>query len=139
MTRLRHPQPSPYEGLRYPELREAHDRIYFGGWRGSSPTLADLQNAGVQLARFLDNLEQALDRDGPEDAREYLAKAHEAYAQAEPSTSPGSATLLAINNALSYGHRVLDIMLRHQGDLNHASRDFALYYDGFAPDGDQGD
>lgn len=119
----------PYRGLSYPQLREAHDRIYFGAWRGSSPTLVCLQEAHRQLASFLDTLEQTLSPESPGRAREYLAKAREAYRQADPEASTDSTILLAINNALSYGHRVLDILLRDKGDSIHVSRDFAQFYD----------
>ena len=117
-----------YQGLLYPELREVHDRIYFGPWRGSSPTVADLQEAQRQLLRFLAGLERELQRGSPPATQEYLTKAREAYRQVDREDAPGSAVLLAINNALSYGHRVLDRLLRAQGEGNHVSRDFAAYY-----------
>lgn len=120
----------PYQGLSYPDLREAHDRIYFGAWRGTSPTLVCLQEAHRQLGSFLDALEHTLGPDSPGRAKECLAKAREAYRQADPEASTDSTILLAINNALSYGHRVLDILLREKGDPIHASREFAQYYDG---------
>jgi len=53
-----------YQGLLYPHLRQAHDRIYFGAWRGSSPSLADLKEAQRQLGCFLDGLERELQRAG---------------------------------------------------------------------------
>ena len=125
-----------YQGLLYPHLRKAHDRIYFGAWRGSSPTLVDLVEARRQLECFLGALDQELQQDSPPGAREYLAKARDACSQVEPESAPGPATLLAINNALSYGHRVLDRLLRAKGEGNHVSRAFAVYYD--APsDGDE--
>ena len=125
-----------YRGLPYPDLREAHDRIYFGAWRGPSPTLADLREARDQLGRFLDALERALHGAKPAGTRECLAKARDAYGQADPEAATGPAVLLAINNALSYGHRVLDRLLRAQGEANHVSRAFAKHYDG-AGDGDE--
>jgi hypothetical protein len=119
-----------YRGLLYPHLREAHDRIYFGAWRGASPTLGDLVEARRQLESFLDALEKELQQASPPPgAREYQAKAREAYRQVEPESAPGPAVLLAINNALSYGHRVLDRLLRAKGEGNHVSRAFAVYYD----------
>lgn len=45
----------------------------------------------------------------PPGAEEYLAKAREAYRL-------GRAVLLAINNTFSYGHRVLDRLLRAKGE-----------------------
>jgi hypothetical protein len=121
-----------YRGLLYPHLREAHDRIYFGAWRGSSPTVDDLLEARRRLEGFLDALEEELHRVSPPGAAEYLAKARDAYRQVEvtPEAAPGPAVLLAINNALSYGHRVLDRCLRAQGAGNHVSRAFAAFYDG---------
>lgn len=131
----RPPNP-PYRDLSYPHLREAHDRIYFGAWRGSSPTMGDLRDVYRQLGNFLETLEQELRQDSPRRTREYLAKAREAHRQANPEVTTGSAVLLAINNALSYGHRVLDILLREKGEPNHRSRDFAQYYE-FSLDEDQ--
>jgi hypothetical protein len=125
-----------YRGLLYPHLREAHDRIYFGPWRGSSPTASDLLEARRQLDHFLDALEQELQPAGPPGAMEYLARARDAYRQGEAESAPGPAVLLAINNALSYGHRVLDRLLRAKGEGNHVSRAFAGYYDG-SVDGDE--
>ena len=124
-----------YQGLRYPHLREAHDRIYFGAWRGLSPRPADLSEAHQQLGRFLDALEQELHGSGPQGAREYLAKAREVHRLADPEGPDGAAVLLAINNALSYGHRVLDRLLRAQGEPNHVSRAFARHYDAPGMDG----
>jgi hypothetical protein len=118
-----------YRSLHYPELREAHDRIYFGAWRGSSPTPADLKEAHDRLGRFLDALAPELTQAAAPGAQEYLAKAREAYRQADPDAAAGPAVLLAINNALSYGHRVLDRLLRARGEANHVSRAFARYYD----------
>ena len=119
-----------YRGLLYPRLREVHDRIYFGAWRGSSPTPGDLVEARRQLECFLDALEQELQQASPPGAREYLARARDAWRQVEPESAPGPAVLLAINNALSYGHRVLDRLLRARGEGNHVSRAFGEYYDG---------
>lgn len=42
----------------------------------------------------------------------------------------------AMNAALSYGHRVLDLLLRARGEGNHVSRDFAGYHD-LAEGGDE--
>jgi len=125
-----------YRDLLYPHLREAHDRIYFGAWRGPSPSLADLAEAQRQLECFLGALEQELQQASPPGARECLAKAWDAHRQGKPESAPGSAVLLAINNALSYGHRVLDRLLRAKGEGNHVSRAFAEYYDG-SVDGDE--
>ena len=118
-----------YEGLQYPELRRVHDRVYFGAWRGSSPGPSDLKEAYHQLGRFLDALEQELQGTGPPGAREYLAKAREVHRLADPKGPDDATVLLAINNALSYGHRVLDRLLRAKGEANHVSRAYARYYD----------
>ncbi len=125
-----------YQGLLYPGLRQAHDRVYFGAWRGPSATLADLREARRQLGRFLEALAQELEEASPPEAREYLAKAREAYRQVDPEGSAGATVLLAINNALSYGHRVLDYLLRARGEGNHVSRAFAESYDS-GGDGDE--
>jgi hypothetical protein len=42
---------------------------------------------------------------------------------------------LAINNVLSYGHRLLNFLLRARGESNHVSRDFAKYHES-VDDGD---
>lgn len=123
-----HPAP-PYQGLSYPDLREAHDRIYFGRWRGSSPTLAHLLDAYRQLGGFLDALEQTLAPDSSGRTKECLAKARETHRRANPETTTDSTVFMAINNTLSYGHRALDILLQEKGQPNHVTRDFAQYYD----------
>jgi len=122
-------QGQPYQGLSFPHLRLAHDRIYFGAWRGSAPTQVDLQDVYLQLRRFLDLLEQELRPDSPERAKEYLDKARETYRQANPESTAGSSVFLAINNTLSYGHRVMDILLQARGEPIHMSREFAQHYD----------
>jgi len=119
----------PYLGLPYAHLREMHDRIYFGHWRGSSPTLAHLLDAYRQLGGFLDALEQTLAPDSSGRAKECLAKARETHRRANPETGTDSSVFMAINNTLSYGHRVLDILLQERGEPNHITRDFAQYYD----------
>lgn len=121
--------PLPYAGLSYPHLREAHDRICFAPWRRATPTLSDLHHAYRQLGSFLDSLERELNHGSPGRAKEYLTEARESHRQADATVFTGSAVFLAINNALSYGHRVLDILLRAKGETNHISRDFAQYYD----------
>lgn len=112
----------------YPHLRRIHDRIYFGAWRGS-PSPTDLQEVYRQLGSFLDTLEQELYQDSPPRAKEYLVRARETYRQADPERIIDSTVLLAVNNTLSYGHRVLDILLQAKGESIHVSRDFAQYYD----------
>jgi len=119
----------PYLELTYAHLREMHDRIYFGPWRRSCPSLSDLQDACQQLGSFLGALAQELGSGGPPRARECLAKAREAHRGANPETTVDSTVFVAINNTLSYGHRVLDILLQERGEPNHVTRDFAQYYD----------
>ena len=125
----RKPRMDIYQGLLYPELRAAHDRVYFGAWRGTSPTAADLQAARRQLEAFLDGLEREVQGGGPPGTQEYLAKARDAYRLIDPEAGGGPDSLRAINNALSFGHRVLDRLLRAQGQGNHLSRGFARFYD----------
>lgn len=50
---VRHAPSPPYHGLMYSHLREIHDRIYFGAWRGPSPTLSDLRGVTRQLGNSL--------------------------------------------------------------------------------------
>ena len=120
---------SPYAGLMYPHIRELHDQIYFGGWRGVSGTDGDLEQVWQQLQGYVKLLEAEVGPDAPSDQRDYLGKAKSALALSDPRTNHGSELFQAINATLSYGHSVLNLLLRSRGEASHVSRDFAPYYD----------
>ncbi|MBI4382266.1 MAG: hypothetical protein HY574_13895 [candidate division NC10 bacterium] len=121
--------PSPYAALTYPHIRELHDWIYFGRWRGLSGTDADLEQVWQQLQEYVKLLEAEVGPDAPSDQRDYLGRARSALALSDPRTNHGSELFQAINATLSYGHSVLNLLLRSRGEASHVSRDFALYYD----------
>lgn len=127
---------SPYDGLTYRQIRELHDRIYFGRWRGASGTDDDLERVWRQLQEYVKLLSAEVGPDGPSDQHDYLGRAKSALALSDPRTNRGSELFQAINATLSYGHSVLNLLLRARGEGNHVSRDFAPYYD-FACDADE--
>lgn len=127
---------SPYDGLQYPRIRELHDQIYFGRWRGVSGTDDDLEDVWQQLREYVQLLAAEVGPDAPLDQRDYLGKAKVALALSDPHANRGSELLQAINATLSYGHSALNLLLRSRGEANHLSRDFAPYYD-FSCDADE--
>ncbi len=127
---------SPYDGLSYPQIRELHDRIYFGRWRAASGTDDDLKQVWRQLQEYVRLLSAEVGGDASADQLGYLGRASSALARSDPRTNRGSELFQAINATLSYGHSVLNLLLRSRGEANHVSRDFAPYYD-FACDADE--
>ncbi len=127
---------SPYAGLTYPQIRKLHDRIYFGKWREASGTDDDLEEVWRQLQEYVRLLEAEVGPDAPSNQRDYLGRAKSALALSDHRTNRGSELFQAINATLSYGHSVLNLLLRSRGEGNHVSRDFAPYYD-FACDADE--
>jgi hypothetical protein len=123
----------PYTELLFGRIREIHDRVYFGRWRREDATENDLQETRRQLAQFIDHLVRETGCNPPPDQRDYLDKTLAAYKGVQ--TRQGSELLLAINNVLSYGHRLLNFLLRARGESNHVSRDFAKYHES-VDDGD---
>jgi hypothetical protein len=123
-----------YSELRYGRIREIHDQVYFGRWRGPSPTDEDLARAQRQLSEFVELLEAEAGTDPPADQRDYLDKTLTAIRDTQ--TQRGSELFKAMNEALSYGHRLLNFLLRARGEGNHSSRDFAQYHI-FSSDGDE--
>ncbi|MGE5849025.1 MAG: hypothetical protein ACM362_02720 [Candidatus Methylomirabilota bacterium] len=122
----------PYTELLFGRIREIHDRVYFGRWRDDA-TDHDLQVAKRHLAEFVDLLVRETGNNPPPDQHDYLDKTLAAFKDVQ--TRQGSELLLAINNVLSYGHRLLNYLLRARGELNHVSRDFAKYHESL----DEGD
>ena len=125
---------SPYTELSFGWIREIHDQVYFGPWRGPSPTDDDLLQAHRQLSEFIEMLKAEAGTDPPPDQRDYLAKTLAAFRDTQ--TQRGSELFQALNNTLSYGHRLLNFLLRARGEANHVSRDFAQYHL-FSSDGDE--
>ncbi len=125
---------APYADLSYGRIREIHDAAYFGRWRGSAPTDADIARAQRQLSEFIEMLVAEAGTDPPADQRDYLAKTLAAFR--EMQTARGSELFKAMNDAVSYGHRVLNFLLRARGEANHASRTFAQYHH-FSSDGEE--
>ena len=108
--------------------------MYFGRWRGPSPTDDDLRQAERQLAEFIELLVAEAGSNPPADQRDYLDKTLTAFR--DTKTHQGSELFKAMNDALSYGHRLLNFLLRARGEANHTSRDFAKYHL-FSSDGDE--
>lgn len=123
----------PYTELLFGRIREIHDQAYFGRWRGEGATDGDLQVARRQIGEFVDLLVRETGSSPPPDQRDYLDKTLAAFKDVQ--TRQGSELLLAINNVLSYGHRLLNFLLRARGEPNHVSRDFANYHESL----DEGD
>jgi hypothetical protein len=117
----------PYTELGLGGIREIHDRVYFGRWRREDATENDLQGARRHLSEFVDLLVREAASNPPPDQRDYLDKTLAAFQDVQ--TRQGSEFLLAINNVLSYGHRLLNFLLRARGEPNHVSRDFAKYHE----------
>ena len=123
----------PYTELLFGRIREIHDKVYFGRWRDGA-TDHDLQVAKRHLAEFVDHLVRETGNTPPPDQRDYLDKTLAAFKDVQ--TRQGSELLLAINNVLSFGHRLLNFLLRARGEANHVSRDFAKYHES-VDDGDE--
>ena len=123
----------PYTELLFGRIREVHDRVYFGRWRREDATENDLQVTRRQIAEFVDLLVRETESNPPPDQHDYLDKTLAAFKDVQ--TRQGSELLLAINNVLSYGHRLLNFLLRAKGEPNHVSRDFAKYHESL----DEGD
>ncbi|HEX9900599.1 MAG TPA: hypothetical protein VGC81_15350 [Candidatus Methylomirabilis sp.] len=117
----------PYAELLFGRIREIHDQVYFGRWRREDATENDLQGAKGRLAEFVGLLVREAGSNPPLDQRDYLDKTLGAFRDAQ--TLQGSELLLALNNTLSYGHRLLNFLLRARGEPNHVSRDFAKYHE----------
>ena len=125
---------APYTELSFGRIREIHDQVYFGRWRGPSPTDDDLRQAERQLAEFIELLVAEAGSNPPADQRDYLDKTLAAFR--DTKTHQGSELFKAMNDALSYGHRLLNFLLRARGEANHTSRDFARHHV-FSSDGDE--
>jgi hypothetical protein len=122
------PPSPPYRDLEFAGLRESHDRLYYGAWRGPNATDRDHQRAYFQLGRYLGVLADEVQRARSVEARGYLTKARKAYTAADPATH-GEAALRSLDNALSYAHSALSALLRHYRAPAHDPREFESFYD----------
>ncbi len=122
------PPSPPYRDLEFGALREAHDRLYYGAWRGPNSTDRDHQRAYFQLGRYLGALAEEVQRARSVEARRYLAKARDAYGKTDPEV-PGEGALRSLDNALSYAHTALNALLRHSRTTTHDPHDFESFYD----------
>ncbi len=122
------PPNGPYRGLLYAHLRQAHDHLYYGPWRGLSASVLDLQRAHHQLGEYLEALEREVSEAGSADAKSYLEKAQNAYLRVDPGAFPNAATL-NLDNTLAYAHRSLNYLLRSEGAPNHDPQAFEALYD----------
>jgi hypothetical protein len=120
--------PCPYQGAPYAELRAAHDQIYFGRWRRVEATSSDIRRARRQLERLLSGLARALETEYLPASRKDLEKAFEAldFAGADDEAAE---TLLGMDHALSYAHRVIGDLLHEKGLPPHAPADFAIWFE----------
>ena len=124
---LRAPPAPPYRGLAFAHLCEAHDRIYYGGWRSPVATPGDFRRASRQIGRYLDALAQECERSHAADGGRFLEQAQAAFARVDPDIS--SADTLSLDHALSYAHRALNALLHQYRMLTHDPEAFAGFYD----------
>ncbi len=122
------PPSPPYRTLEYAALREAHDRLYYGSWRNPEATDREHQRAYFQLGRYLGLLTDEVQRARSLEARNYLARARAAYAEADREAG-GQEMLRGLDNALSYAHTALNALLRQYRAPTHDPRDFESFYD----------
>ena len=125
---LQAPPGPPYRELAFGHLCEAHDRIYYGGWRSPAATPLDFRRAYRQIGRYLDALAQECERSHSAEGKRVLEKAHAAFARVDPDVSSSDATI-SLDNALSYGHRALNALLRQYRMPRHDPAAFQAFYD----------
>jgi hypothetical protein len=122
------PPSPPYRELEFANLREAHDRLYYGFWRSPEATPRDHQRAYFQLGRYLGVLGDEVQRARSLEARRYLAKARAVYPKADPETG-GEEAFRSLDSSLSYAHSALNALLLHSRAPVHDPRDFEAFYD----------
>jgi hypothetical protein len=122
------PPKCPYLGAPYAELRAGHDQLYFGRWRSTEANPLDVRKARNQLKNLLNYIARALETERLPAARKDLNKAFEAMHTAELGDD-GPETLLHMDHALSYAHRVIGDLLHERGAPPHSPGDFAAWYD----------
>ncbi|MBI3079933.1 MAG: hypothetical protein HYY89_00815 [candidate division NC10 bacterium] len=122
------PSPPYRDDLPFARLREAHDQLFYGAWRGPSATVRDLERAHHQLGRYLGMLSTEVRRSRYTEAKTYLAKAMEAYGQVDAEAC-AEGTLGHLDSALSCCHDALDYLLRHTRVPPHDPLAFEVFYD----------
>jgi hypothetical protein len=122
------PPSPPYRELPFAQLREAHDRLYYGAWRTPTATLQDYQRGYYQLGRYLDMLAEEVQRARSVEARRALARARTAHAKADPEVDRGD-VIRSLDNSLSYAHSALNALLRQYRAPSHDPHDFESLYD----------
>ncbi len=125
---LQAPPGPPYRGLPFAHLCEAHDRLYYGGWRSPVATAADFRRAYRQIGRYLDALAQEAGRSRSPEGTKALEKAGAAFARADPDVSTSGAAL-SLDHALSYAHHALNALLRQYRMPTHDPAAFSAFYD----------
>lgn len=125
---LQAPPGPPYHGLPFAHLREAHDRLYYGAWRSQAATERDFQRAYRQISRHIDALSEEIERSRSAEGKKFLDKAREAFAGVDPEIST-SGTVVSLDNALSYGHKALNALLRQYRMPIHDPAAFGGFYD----------
>jgi hypothetical protein len=122
------PPAPPYRGLAFAHLCEAHDRVYYGGWRTPVATPADFRRAYRQIGRYLDALAQECERSHAAEGKRFLEEASAAFAEVHPDVSSPGATV-SLDNALSHGHRALNALLRQYRMPTHDPETFQAFHD----------
>ena len=122
------PSPPYRDDLPFARLREAHDQLFYGAWRGPSATVRDLERAYHQLGRYLGMLSTEVRRSRSAEAKTHFAKAMEAYGPVD-AEAYAEGTLGHLDSALSYCHDALDALLRQYRVPPHDPRGFEVFYD----------
>lgn len=125
---LQAPPGPPYRGLPFAHMCEAHDRLYYGGWRSPVATPPDFRRAHRQIGRYLDALTQEAGRSHSAESKEALDKGQAAFARADPDVTTSDAAL-SLDQALSYAHHALNALLRQYRMPTHDPVAFQAFYD----------
>jgi hypothetical protein len=125
---LQAPPGLPYRGVGFSHLCEAHDRIYYGGWRSPAATLLDCRRAYRQIERYLGALAQECKRSQCEEGKRHLEKAEAFFEKVDPDVSAADG-VIALDHALSYAHRTLNALLRQYRMPIHDPVRFQAFHD----------
>jgi hypothetical protein len=125
---LHAPPGPPYRGLAFGHLCEAHDRIYYGGWRSPAAMPLDSRRAYRQIERYLGALARECERSHCAEGKRFLEQAQTAFDRADPDVSASNA-IVALDAALSYGHRALNALLREYRMPVHDPASFQAFHD----------